>query len=162
MIQERLRFIPQSWSEKYEFTEADATHALDVIDSLMEGSGHDQKDPEKLPWDAIRSTLMKGVFGGRVTSPADQKVLDAFVSALFTPRSFDLEYKVVDVPDGPVLPDSTTRESCLEWIDKLPEYNLPTWIGLDANAEEERDKRVVESVVEKVGMLQEKCDQDSV
>jgi len=30
VIQERLRYIPNGWSEKYEFTEADATHALDV------------------------------------------------------------------------------------------------------------------------------------
>jgi dynein heavy chain 1 len=30
VIQERLRYIPSGWSEKYEFTEADASHALDV------------------------------------------------------------------------------------------------------------------------------------
>ena len=30
VIQERLRYIPNGWSEKYEFTEADASHALDV------------------------------------------------------------------------------------------------------------------------------------
>eukprot|EP00522_Entomoneis_paludosa_P000277 CAMPEP_0172474334 /NCGR_PEP_ID=MMETSP1065-20121228/69303_1 /TAXON_ID=265537 /ORGANISM="Amphiprora paludosa, Strain CCMP125" /LENGTH=4205 /DNA_ID=CAMNT_0013232513 /DNA_START=82 /DNA_END=12699 /DNA_ORIENTATION=- len=161
VIQERLRFIPEGWTEKYEFTEADATHALDVIDSLMEGSGRDQQDPEKLPWDAIRSTLQKGVFGGRITAPVDQEVLDGFVAALFTPRSFDLEFKLVDAPDGPALPDNTTREASLEWIDNLPEYSPPTWIGLDANAEEERDKKVVESVVEKVALLQEKCDSDS-
>jgi dynein heavy chain 1, cytosolic len=30
VIQERLRYVPNGWSEKYEFTEADASHALDV------------------------------------------------------------------------------------------------------------------------------------
>lgn len=83
-------------AEKYEFTGADAAHALDVIDSLVEGSGRDQLDPEKLPWDAIRPTLCKGVFGGRITVPEDQRVLDGFVSFLFTPRSFDVELKLVD------------------------------------------------------------------
>jgi len=160
VIHERLRFIPQGWSEKYEFTEADATHALDVIDSLIEGSGRDQKDPDKLPWDAIRSTLQRGVFGGRITESVDQNSLDGFVSALFSPKSFDLGFKLCDASDGPVLPDSTTREACMDWIEKLPEYNPPTWIGLGANAEEERDKKVVESVVEKIGQLQEKCDSD--
>ena len=161
VIQERLRFIPEGWTEKYEFTEADATHALDVIDSLVEGSGRDQLDPEKLPWDAIRPTLCKGVFGGRITAPVDQDVLDGFVSFLFTPRSFDVEFKLVDSADGPVMPDSTTREACLEWIDKLPEYSPPTWIGLDGSAEVERDKRLVESVVGKIGQLQDKCDSDA-
>lgn len=30
VIQERLRYVPDGWSEKYEFTEADASHGLDV------------------------------------------------------------------------------------------------------------------------------------
>ena len=161
VIQERLRFIPEGWTEKYEFTEADASHALDVIDSLVEGNGRDQLDPEKLPWDAIRPTLCKGVFGGRITAPTDQKVLDGFVSYLFTPRSFDVEFKLVDAADGPVMPDSTSRDACVEWIDKLPEYSPPTWIGLDGNAEVGRDRRMVENVINKIGQLQDKCDSDA-
>jgi len=35
VIQERLRYIPNGWSEKYEFTEADALHGLDVYVLLL-------------------------------------------------------------------------------------------------------------------------------
>jgi dynein heavy chain 1 len=170
VIQERLRFVPAGWSEPYEWTEADATHALDVIDSLLEasggeggrdGGGRQQLDPEKLPWDAIRSTLCKGVFGGRITNDRDQDELDELVNRLFVPSSFDVDFRLVpgDVKDGPVLPDgAVTREQCLDWIDSLPLQSPPTWIGLDASAEVEREKRLADSIVEKVATLQSKCD----
>ena len=175
VIQERLRFVPAGWTEAYEWTEADATHALDVIDSLLDSSSggggtaggggssgrSSSLDPEKLPWDAIRSTLCKGVFGGRITSDLDQTVLDDLVNYLFQPKSFNVDFKVVaNVADCPVLPEGTTREKCMEWIDSLPSHTPPTWIGLDSSAEMEREKRTADAVVSKVSLIQDKCDSD--
>jgi len=160
VIQERLRFVPNGWTEAYEFTEADATHALDVIDSLLEENSG-RLDPEKLPWDAIRSTLRKGVFGGRITADKDQAVLDELVNNLFVPQSFDVDFKLVpSVGDSPVLPENSTREACMEWIAGLPPHTDPTWIGLDSSAEVEREKRMAEDVVEKVSRIQIKCERD--
>jgi len=153
VIQERLRYVPQGWSEKYEFTEADATHALDVIDALIKdmSSEADALDPEKLPWDAIRSTLRKGVFGGRVTQPVDQDVLDKLVNYLFVPESFNLGFKlVVDLPDAPTLPEGTSKEECFSWISSLTPHTPPTLLGLDADAEKELELRKAQSIKEKV------------
>jgi dynein heavy chain 1 len=163
VIQERLRFVPQGWTEKYEFTEADAIHALDVIDSLLDdGKGRVTLDPEKLPWDAIRATLCRGIFGGRITTEVDQKVLDEMVDYLFTQLSFDVDFKLVpSSDDGPKMPEGNTREIYLEWIDQLPEHTPPTWIGLDNSAEKEREKRLLESVVKKVAQIQGECDSDA-
>lgn len=175
VIQERLRFVPTGWSEPYEWTEADATHALDVIDSLYDegrssGGRHQQQahaqaqppsDPEKLPWDAIRSTLCQGVFGGRITADRDQEVLDALIQRMFVPRSFDVDFALVPgVTDGPILPDDVSHTSCLEWISRLPLQAPPTWIGLDSSAEVEREQRLAESIVRKVAIIQLKCESD--
>lgn len=162
VIQERLRFVPQGWTEKYEFTEADATHALDVIDSLLDdGAGRVTLDPEKLPWDAIRATLCKGIFGGRITADVDQEVLNELVDYLFSQASFNVDFKLVpSSEDGPKMPEVNTREAFLEWIDALPEYTPPEWIGLDSSAEKEREKRLVESTVEKVALIQQQCEGD--
>lgn len=158
VIQERLRFVPNGWTEPYEFTEADATHALDVIDSLLEEKS---MDPEKLPWDAIRSTLCQGVFGGRITCDKDQEVLNELVNNLFVPKSFDVDFKLVPQDSGsPVLPEGSSREALLEWIASLPSHTDPTWIGLDSSAEVEREKRMAEDVVKKVSLIQKKCDTD--
>ncbi|KAL3939676.1 MAG: hypothetical protein SGBAC_005637 [Bacillariaceae sp.] len=156
VIQERLRYVPQGWSEKYEFTEADATHALDVIDALIKdmSSEADSLDPEKLPWDAIRSTLRKGVFGGRVTQPVDQDELDKLVNYLFVPESFNLGFKLVlGLPDAPTLPEGTSKEECFTWISSLTPHTPPTFVGLGADAEKELEVRKARSIKEKIELV---------
>lgn len=157
VIQERLRFMPNGWSERYEFTEADAIHALDVIDSLVDDAcGKKQNlDPEKLPWEAIRTTLRKGVFGGRVTNDSDQEILDNLVNKTFVPKAFDVDFALAEVEGAPVLPEGSSRDELFEWIGSLPSHNPPTWIGLDSAAEIARDEMVAESVVKKYGVVTE-------
>jgi dynein heavy chain 1 len=160
VVQERLRYVPMGWSEPYEFTEADATHALDVIDGLIEeetGGKQSMLDPEKLPWDAIRSTLIKGVFGGRVTEEKDQEVLHDLVNSLFSKDCFNVDFKLAPkVEDGPTLPENTSKENCFEWITKLPSHAPPTWIGLDSTAEVEREKRIGQEVSRKIELVYSK------
>jgi len=155
VIQERLRFMPNGWSEQYGFTEADATHAIDVIDSLVDDAcGKRQNlDPEKLPWEAMRTTLRKGVFGGRITNDSDQDILDNLVNKTFIPQAFDVDFRLVDVEGAPVLPEGSSRDELFAWIASLPSHNPPTWIGLDETAEIARDKMVAESVVKKYGIV---------
>lgn len=157
VIQERLRFMPHGWTEQYEFTEADAIHALDVIDSLVsDACGTKQNiDPESLPWEAIRTTLCKGVFGGRVTNDADQEVLDMLVKKVFVPEAFNVDFQLVDVEGSPILPEGTSKDDCFAWINALSSHNPPTWIGLDASAETARDKMMAESVVKKCRIVSE-------
>jgi dynein heavy chain 1, cytosolic len=159
VIQERLRYVPKGWSEAYEWTEADATHGLDVIDSLFEEGGRTQTDPEKLSWDAIRATLQKGVFGGRIVRDSDQTVLDDLVNTVFVPAAFNVDFKLVPtIADSPVGPEGSTRDQIYDWIAKLPSRTPPTWIGLDSSAETEREKRMVDSIVGKIKQLQIKFD----
>ena len=61
-----------------------------LVDEAM--GGKQVIDPEMLPWDAIRTTLCKGIFGGRITKGSDQKILDEIVSALFVPTCFDVNF----------------------------------------------------------------------
>ena len=161
VIQERLRFVPNGWSEAYEWTEADAIHALDVIDSLL-AQERNPSDPEKLPWDAIRSTLRKGVYGGRITETSDQNVLDELVDSVFVPQAYDVGFQLVSSErcggSQPVLvPEECSREQILIWIQNLPSRTPPAWIGLNDSAETEREQRTALSVIEKVQMVQGKC-----
>ncbi len=155
VIQERLRFIPVGWSEPYGFTEADALHALDAIDALVDDSmgGKQLIDPEKLPWDAIRTTLCKDIFGGRITNDSDQKVLDNLVSNLFVPSCFNVNFKLVEVDNAPILPEDTSLESCLMWIKSLDSNTPPTMVGLDSSAETTRSKTIAKSVLSKVKVI---------
>ena len=143
------------WTEKYEFTESDALHSLDVIDALVDvaSGGRPQLDPEKLPWDAIRSTLCTGVFGGRITKETDQRILDTLIGHVFTSKCFDVNFKLVDVEGGPTLPDGSSVEEIFSWIESLSSHTPPTWVGLDNEAEAVREHKIAESVVKKVDIV---------
>ena len=156
VIQERLCYIPAGWTERYEFTEADAIHALDAIDALISDSseGRGCVDPEKVPWDAIRATLCRDIFGGRVTKQVDQEVLDNLVGSVFVCDCFNVNFKLADADGAPTLPDGTSKDECFAWIESLPSHTLPTWIGLDANAEEARAERIAKSVLKNVGIVE--------
>ena len=155
VVQERLRYVPLGWTEKYEFTESDALHSLDVIDALVDiaSGGRPQLDPEKLPWDAIRSTLCTGVFGGRITKETDQRILDTLIGHVFTSKCFDVNFKLVDVEGGPTLPDGSSVEEIFSWIESLSSHTPPTWVGLDNEAEAVREHKIAESVVKKVDIV---------
>ena len=52
--------------------------------------------------------------------------------------------------DPQLMPDGSSKEECFAWIESLPPYTSPTWIGLDANAEKARAERIAKSVSKKV------------
>jgi len=188
VIQERLRYVPAGWSENYAFTEADALHALDVIDALVEDAAGGRKnvDPEKvrishivfflsatrginikqfvftfrllhqiqLPWDALRSTLCKSIFGGRITKDTDQNILDNLVCMVFNSKCFNVNFKLVNIENSPCLPDGSSKDDCFSWVESFPSYSPPAWIGLDGTAELIRSKAIAKSVMKKFEIVQ--------
>jgi dynein heavy chain 1 len=157
VIQERLRYVPGGWSKHYDFTEADASYSLDVIDSLCDvavGSRHNISS-DKLPWEAIRATLCTGIFGGKITDEEDQGKLKALVYSVFVSESFDINFRLIPEEDSvPAVPESSYRDDFISWIDSLPDYTSPTWIGLDASAEDTLAKNTAKSVLRKVSFLE--------
>lgn len=154
---ERLCYIPEGWRESYNFSESDALHALDVIDSLVEDTSGVKviNDPEKFPWDAIRSTLSQGVFGGRITIKSDKKTLDELIDFVFNPGCFDINFKLVDCVNAPTLPDVTSKDNCFSWITSLPIHTPPSWIRLSESVESARSKRTAQSVFSKTKIIED-------
>lgn len=55
VVQERLRYTPIGWSKFYEFNESDQRCAIKCADEWLDtlGSGRQNVDPDKIPWDAL-------------------------------------------------------------------------------------------------------------
>ncbi|RUP48413.1 dynein heavy chain [Jimgerdemannia flammicorona] len=140
VVQERLRYAPLGWTKFYEFNDSDQDCALNTIDAWVDlvAAGRANISPEKLPWDAICSLLKQSIYGGRIDNEFDQKLLDSFVDSLFTHRSYDLDFLLVDPKEegkGLVIPEGTKMEHFMLWVSKLPDREPPTWLGLPSNAE---------------------------
>ncbi len=150
LVQERMRYLPWGWSRRYEFSQADAHAALDVVEGWLDhaaaataggggggrgGKGRTHISPEAIPWEAIRTLLSQSIYGGRVDNVFDQAVVEAFVSQFFRPECFDVDFALVE--DGSVtMPDGEgCRAGYLSWLAKLPNNNPTTWLGLAPTVE---------------------------
>jgi dynein heavy chain 1 len=139
-VQERLRYVPLGWSKSYEFNDADLDCAFTTIDNWLDSAANGRANisPEKIPWQAIGTLFKESVYGGRVDNDSDQDILNSFVDTLFTPHSYDIDFTLVpETSEGKavLIPDGTRIEQFLDWVNKLPEREPPTWLGLPANAE---------------------------
>jgi hypothetical protein len=153
VVLERLRYAPLGWSKAFEFGESDLTGALDTLDEWLdaEARGKSNVAPERIPWAALRALLGQSIYGGRLDNTFDQRLLDALLEKLFSPRSFDAEFALVDVPGLRVAaPEGTKADAFQQWIDALPAVQTPAWLGLPADAErpaahQQRSARVAQS-----------------
>lgn len=102
--------------------------------------------PAKIPWDIIRRLVVE-TYGGKVDDEADFAELSSLVNRVLTVDAFDDDYKLVagsqsrqgdDLADddgGLLVPTGTRMVDFVEWVDRLPEREPPTYLGLPANAE---------------------------
>merc|ERR1712137_340872 len=143
ITQERLRYAPLGWSKMFEFGDTDKRCALETIDYWLDSvaQGRDNVDPEKIPWEAIRTLLGQSVYGGRIDNDFDQRLLDSFLLQLLQPRVYDLEFPLVqfDNPEGEpetlLAPEGFTKRELLAWVQALPDNENPAWLGLPSNSE---------------------------
>lgn len=155
VLQERLRFIPKGWCEKYEFMESDITYALDIIDELFShaSKGRQQLDPTNLPWLALRTILSHDIYGGRISQDIDRERLNDIINSIFQPKAYDFNFRLGATDDAPTLPEGNTIEEYRIWIEALPDVTSPSWVGLDVTEEEILSKTLAHSVLSKAARL---------
>ncbi|KAF4688109.1 hypothetical protein FOZ60_003172 [Perkinsus olseni] len=153
IVLERVRYAPVGWTKEFDFSEADLSCAVELTDKWLDeaveasSSSTDSTtrreliniDPAKIPWDAIRTTLIDVVYGGRLDNDADRKALTPIVEYLFSPEAFHKNFLLnpnsepVD-KDGALLhlPDARKREDFVALIDTLfAGKPTPQWLDSD-------------------------------
>jgi len=60
------------------------------LDSI--GKGREAVDPDKIPWDALRTLICQSIFGGKIDNDFDQKILMSLVNYFFRKETFDVDY----------------------------------------------------------------------
>ncbi|KAK4240895.1 dynein heavy chain, N-terminal region 1-domain-containing protein [Achaetomium macrosporum] len=150
VVQERLRYAPNlGWKGFWEFNDADYECSAFVIDTWIEYVAQNRTNiaPANIPWDMIRY-LVTETYGGKIDDDGDFKVLRNLVHTFLTPAAFDIGHKLVassssesDEQAGAgageclEVPAGTSLQEFMGWIQRLPEREPPTYLGLPANAE---------------------------
>lgn len=141
IVQERLRYCPLGWSKRYEFNESDLRVACDTLDTWIEtvAMGRSNLPPEKVPWDALGILFSQCIYGGKIDNEFDQRLLNSFLSKLFTSQSFEPDFALVSGMDGSnkaiIMPEGIRRDQFLHWVESLSDRQTPSWLGLPNNAE---------------------------
>lgn len=91
--------------------------------------------------------LITESYGGKIDDQADFEHLTELVKSILTPAAFDDEHFLVepasandletdtgDSDGGLKVPSGTGLQDFLQWINRLPEREPPTYLGLPANA----------------------------
>lgn len=99
-------------------------------------AGRTNVAPQNLPWDMIR-TLITETYGGKIDDEGDFALLTQLVNSFLTPAAYDIGHKLVEggQEGSLVVPSGTSLKEFMDWIQKLPEREPPTYLGLPANAE---------------------------
>ncbi|KAF3061368.1 Dynein heavy chain, cytoplasmic [Daldinia childiae] len=143
VVQERLRYAPNlGWKGFWEFNDSDYECSAFIVDTWIESVAQSRTNinPQNIPWDMIRY-LVRETYGGKIDDEGDFKRLTELVDQSLTPSAFEIGHKLVEgaEKDGQetslVVPSGTSLEEFMGWIQKLPEREPPTYLGLPANAE---------------------------
>eukprot|EP00501_MAST-03F_sp_TOSAG23-6_P000982 GSMAST32.ASY1.ANO1.1018.1 assembled CDS len=115
IVQERRNYIPQGWSEFYEFSLGDLRAATNVIESALKSS-----DTMHGLWNTVHGMMENALYGGRVSNIFDMRVLKAYLSFYFSDA---------------IIPKSSNHGEYFSFIGRLPDSDAPSLFGLPANIE---------------------------
>lgn len=135
VLQERRAFIPIGWSQFFEFTQADLNAATQIIEKRNDAT------------DVVRGLLQTTVYGSRMDSEFDRRVLNLFVKKNFPCQKFQL----FD------LPNDLTIKNVSKLLDQRSKDesadNGPTLLGLCENANATVARSTTESTLRSLMVL---------
>lgn len=141
---------------QYECSAYIVDHWIDTV-----SQGRSNVAPQKLPWDMIR-TLITETYGGKIDDGGDWRQLETLVHSFLTPAAFEDDYKLVAGVENDeclALPTQTSMRDFVEWVNRLPEREPPTYLGLPANAEKlllvGHGKKVISNLAKVTELLDE-------
>ena len=64
------------------------------------GANRSNVDPDKIPWDALRTLISQSVFGGKIDNEFDNRILLSLVNQFFRPESYNEGFKLYEQSIG--------------------------------------------------------------
>lgn len=141
LIQERLRFVPISFSKQYSVNDVDFQSGVRIISHIFSQFKGDIRKtniaPESIPWNEIAYMVGIITYGSKVEVDEDRRYFVELANQLFCLESFDVDFNLVGAGlEGPPLrkPEGITIDTYYEWAKSLPEQTPAYWIGLEEHA----------------------------
>ena len=156
IIMERLRYTPIGWSKTYEFSLADLTCNVEIVNAYLAKSLNSEQDLEDY-FIALRSIICNNVYGGKIDNDYDLKILKSLVDQYICREAFEISRPLVKHSGKTIVAnfEAKTFEDYLEWINNLNLEESPIWAGLPISAEEVLNKQKIERLMTSLRMIQD-------
>lgn len=159
VIQERLKYVPASFCKQQDLTDADATAAGFAIDKTFELFNKEIVDPELIPWHELRNLVGTIIYGGKLAEREDAKYCADLAKQIFTARSYDADYNLIDnemtkeTGLSLVVPSGHSLDNYTAWIQALPATVPLSWIGLSEDVSFDVKQEQARLVTRKIQQL---------
>ncbi|XP_040163455.1 cytoplasmic dynein 2 heavy chain 1 [Anopheles arabiensis] len=134
IIQERRSYIPQGWSKRYDFSDADLRTAMDMI-QYVEAAG--TGSTQKIPWPLVQGLSEKLSYGGRIDNDQDFNRLECLIREFIDEKIMTSRWQPMFL--NITVPNSSHVEDYVKAFDQLPDTDSPTLYGIPASTNASRD-----------------------
>ena len=151
VMQERRTYLPQGWTKFYEFSYGDLKAGTFVLQS-MTPPGTQAGD---MDWEAIHGLMEDAIYGGRVETSQDMRVLKAYLNTFFTDRvAGDRGGGQEILPGTPLrMPATPSYEAFKKVVSQLPDSDAPYIFGLPDNIERSLQRATSAQVINQLRAL---------
>lgn len=124
------------------------------------GKNRQNVDPDKIPWDALRTLISQSIFGGKIDNEFDNKILNSLVDRFFRPESYSLGFRLFEPAVGSsedetlVVPEAKSHSEFVQWIKGITLAETPAWSGLPNNVEKIVRERQGKNLLTNIKLLQ--------
>ncbi|KAI6655602.1 cytoplasmic dynein 2 heavy chain 1-like [Oopsacas minuta] len=148
VLQERCNFIPQGWSQFYDFSLSDLRAAAKFVDKICIS-----RTPEFCGtqwWEFIHGILENAIFGGRIDNTMDMRIYTSFLNEFFNDRMFSKTHSF-----GPFksIAYSSDKNDYFKSILCLSSEKNPSFLGLQTNIDREVQKLECHHVLSQLKLL---------
>ncbi|KAM9003084.1 dynein axonemal heavy chain 14 [Sarcophilus harrisii] len=123
VVNERKKYGTLGWNVPYEFSSSDLEVTIKMLTILL-------AEKSEIPWEAIYYLTGEIIYGGRVTDCWDRLCLLALLEKFCNPDVLKKDFSFTDNGLYPMLPDCANLTECREYIESLPDAELPDMLGM--------------------------------
>ena len=128
LILERRKYGPLGWNIPYEFSNSDLSISLAQLRNFLE-------DYDDIQYAAMNYMIAEANYGGRVTDPADRRLIAILFKDICCEDILDDRYLFNNLKDYPVPKDGSYREHEEFINEQIPLNSTPEVFGLNDNAD---------------------------
>ncbi len=151
VVQERRKFGPIGWCIPYEFNQSDLEASLLFLEKHFYETGR-----AGVSWNTIQYMICEVQYGGRITDDFDRVLLNAFGLVWLSPQAFRDDFRFC-APQATAegkfeykIPKSESIDVFLDYIDEVPDNDVPSLFGLHSNADLTLGKTSTASMLEAI------------